>query len=295
MDNQNLIAFISAAEKKSFSAAAATLDVTQSTISKRIAQLEFKLGKKLFDRIARKVNLTEAGKALLPRAKLITKEYENALQAINDLSGSVRGPLQLAISHHLGLHRLPKLLKTFTQTYPEVVLDITFMDSEKAYDQVLNGHSDAAVITLALDQHSNIRRQKIWNDPLKFACSKEHPLASLTNPELADLAHFPVILPGLNTYTGKIVQQLFTSENIPLTTPMSTNYLETISAMVEIGLGWSVLPETLTKSLHVLSIGKHEIQRELGYICHTKRTLSRATSAFLTLLNSEVTLQEQAI
>ena len=76
---------------------------------------------------------------------------------------------------------------------------------------------------------------------------------------------------------------------------MSTNYLETISAMVEIGLGWSVLPETLTKSLHVLSIGKHEIQRELGYICHTKRTLSRATSAFLTLLNSEVTLQEQAI
>jgi DNA-binding transcriptional LysR family regulator len=294
MDNQNLIAFISAAEKKSFSKAAAILDVTQSTISKRIAQLEFKVGKKLFDRIARKVHLTEAGKELLPRAKLITKEYEHALQAINDLSGSVRGPLQLAISHHLGLHRLPKLLKTFTQKYPDVTLDIEFMDSEKAYDQVLNGHSDVAVITLALDQHPNIRRQKIWNDPLQFACSREHPLARLTNPELIDLAHFPVILPGLNTYTGRIVQQLFTSKNIPLTAPMSTNYLETISAMVEIGLGWSVLPDTLTKSLYVLSLNKHKIQRELGYICHTKRTLSRAASAFLALLDSEVSLQKQA-
>jgi DNA-binding transcriptional LysR family regulator len=147
MDNQNLKAFITVANCGSFSEAADRLYITQSAISKRIAQLELQIGKKLFDRIARQVSLTEAGKELLPRAQRILKEYENALQAINDLSGKATGTLRLAISHHLGLHRLPPILKQFSQQYPNVSLDIEFMDSEKAYEQVLQGESEVAVIT----------------------------------------------------------------------------------------------------------------------------------------------------
>jgi DNA-binding transcriptional LysR family regulator len=288
MDNQNLSAFIKVAETNSFSEAAFLLEVTQSTISKRIALLESKIGKRLFDRIARQVTLTEAGTELLPRARLIINEYESALQAINDLSGKTSGILRLAISHHLGLHRLPPLLKTYAQHHTDVILDIEFMDSEKAYEQVLNGHSEIAVITLALEGHPNIVSQKVWNDPLHFICADDHPLAGLTSPKLADIANFPVILPGLNTYTGRIVQKLFQTENIPLKSTMSTNYLETISTMVEVGLGWSVLPETLAKELHVMPFKHAEMHRDLGYICHTKRTLSNAANAFIQLLNSEV-------
>ena len=288
MDNQNLSAFIKVAETNSFSEAAFLLEVTQSTISKRIALLESKIGKRLFDRIARQVTLTEAGMELLPRARLIINEYESALQAINDLSGKTSGILRLAISHHLGLHRLPPLLKTYAQHHTDVILDIEFMDSEKAYEQVLNGHSEIAVITLALEGHPNIVSQKVWNDPLHFICANDHPLAELISPKLADIANFPVILPGLNTYTGRIVQKLFQTENVPLKSTMSTNYLETISTMVEVGLGWSVLPETLAKELHVMPFKHTEMHRDLGYICHTKRTLSNAANAFLQLLNSEV-------
>ena len=103
MDNQNLKAFITVAEVGSFSEAADRLYLTQSAISKRIALLEQQIGKRLFDRIARQVSLTEAGNELLPRARRILQEYENALQAINDLSGEASGTLRLAISHHLGL------------------------------------------------------------------------------------------------------------------------------------------------------------------------------------------------
>jgi DNA-binding transcriptional LysR family regulator len=76
---------------------------------------------------------------LLPRAQRILQEYENALQAINDLSGEASGTLRLALSHHLGLHRLPPVLKQFAQKYPKVTFDIEFMDSEKAYEHVLHG------------------------------------------------------------------------------------------------------------------------------------------------------------
>jgi len=285
VDNQNLKAFITVAELGSFSEAADSLYLTQSAISKRIALLEQQIGKRLFDRIARQVSLTEAGTELLPRARRILQEYENALQAINDLSGEASGTLRLAISHHLGLHRLPPILKQFAQQYPNVTLDIEFMDSEKAYEQVLHGESEVAVITLALDSHHNINSKKIWNDPLRFICAQDHPLAALKNPALKDLAEYPIILPGLNTYTGRIIQNLFQKEGIPLKAPMSTNYLETISTMVEIGLGWSVLPETLVRGLHVMPFEAVRIERELGYIHHTKRSLSNAAVAFLGLMD----------
>ncbi len=286
MDNQNLKAFITVANSGSFSESAEQLHLTQSAISKRIAQLEHQIGKKLFDRIARQVTLTEAGTELLPRALRILQEYENALQAINDLSGEASGTLRLAISHHLGLHRLPPVLKQFAQQYPKVTLDIEFMDSEKAYEQVLHGQSEVAIITLALESHHNIHSQKIWNDPLRFICAQDHPLATLTKPELKDLAEYPIILPGLNTYTGRIIQNLFQQEGIPLKAPMSTNYLETISTMVETGLGWSVLPETLVRELHVMPFEQVSIARELGYIHHMKRSLSNAAVAFLGMMDA---------
>lgn len=285
MDNQNLKAFITVADCRSFSDAADQLYITQSAISKRIAQLELQIGKKLFDRIARQVSLTEAGKELLPRAQRILKEYEDALQAINDLSGEASGTLRLAISHHLGLHRLPPVLKQFSKQYPNATLDIEFMDSEKAYEQVLHGESEVAVITLALDSHHNINSKKIWDDPLRFICAQDHPLANLKKPQLSDLAKYPIILPGLNTYTGRIIQNLFQREGIPLKAPMSTNYLETISTMVEIGLGWSVLPETLVRDLHVMPFKQISIERELGYIHHIKRSLSNAAVGFLHLMD----------
>jgi DNA-binding transcriptional LysR family regulator len=284
MDNHNLKAFITVAELGSFSEAAEQLYLTQSAISKRIALLEQQIGKRLFDRIARQVSLTEAGNELLPRARRILQEYENALQAINDLSGEASGTLRLAISHHLGLHRLPPILKQFAQQYPNVTLDIEFMDSEKAYEQVLHGESEVAVITLALESHHNINSKKIWDDPLRFICAQDHPLAALKKPALKDLAEYPIILPGLNTYTGRIIQNLFQKEGIPLKAPLSTNYLETISTMVEIGLGWSVLPETLVRRLHVMPFKENRIERELGYIHHTKRSLSNAAVAFLGLM-----------
>lgn len=286
MDDQNLRAFITVAETGSFSQAADVLYLTQSAISKRISALEQLFGKPLFDRISRRVSLTEAGITLLPRARLILQEYADAKQAIDDLSGAVAGNLRLAISHHLGLHRLPPLLKIYAQEHGSVTLDIEFMDSERAYERVLHGEFEVGVITLALDTHENIRSAKVWDDPLYFVASKEHPLARLKNPGLSDLCDWPVILPGLNTYTGRIIQNLFREQNVPLSSPMSTNYLETIGTMVEIGLGWSVLPESISSNLQRLPVRGIKVQRNLGYIHHRKKSLSNAARAFLELLDS---------
>ena len=149
MDLASLNAFIAIAETGSFSEAGERLHLTQPAVSKRIASLEQQLSVRLFDRLGREVSLTEAGRALLPRAYQILNVLDDTRRALSNLSGDISGRLTLATSHHIGLHRLPPLLRAFTKAYPQVALDIQFLDSEVAYEEILHGRVELAVITLA--------------------------------------------------------------------------------------------------------------------------------------------------
>ena len=201
MDTQNLRAFLLVAESGSFSAAAEKLHLTQPAVSKRVALLEEQLGAGLFDRIGRQVSLTEAGRALLPHASAVQRELLAAEQSVRDLAGTVAGNLRLATSHHIGLHRLPPVLSRFKNSCPEVHIDIEFMDSEQAYEQIMKGAIELAVVTLAPSAESSIIARPVWEDPLDFMVAPTHPLADNGALELAVLSAHPAVLPGLNTYT----------------------------------------------------------------------------------------------
>ncbi|WP_070886741.1 LysR family transcriptional regulator [Pseudomonas sp. D2-3] len=287
MDLATLNAFIAIAELGSFSEAAIRLHLTQPAVSKRIASLEQQLRVRLFDRLGREVSLTEAGRALLPRAYQILNVLEDTRRALTNLNGEITGRLTLATSHHIGLHRLPPLLRAFTRAHPQVALDIQFLDSEVAYDEVFHGRAELAVITLAPDTRDPVRAVPVWDDPLDFVTAPEHPLAQGTGVTLADVALHPAVFPGGNTFTHHIVQRLFEAENLTPNIAMSTNYLETIKMMVSIGLAWSVLPRTmLDEQVARLPLPGIQLSRQLGYIVHTERTLSNAARAFMQLLDS---------
>ena len=286
MDTQNLQAFLSVAEKRSFSLAAEQLHLTQPAVSKRVAALEGRLGNKLFDRIGRRVGLTEAGTALLPHARSIIQHLQQAEQVVRDLSGDVGGRLLLGTSHHIGLHRLAPVLRRFNQSCPEVKLDLAFMDSEQAHEQVMQGRIELAVVTLALQQVPGLVAECIWPDPLDFVVARDHPLAGEQGVGLEQLSRLPVILPGMNTYTGQIVKSIFDRRQLSLNVAMSTNYLETIRVMASAGLGWTVLPRSMVDdSLLTLSVPVPTPQRELGYIYHRRRSLSNAARAFIEQLH----------
>jgi DNA-binding transcriptional LysR family regulator len=288
MDTQLLKAFLAVAETGSFSAAAERVHLTQPAVSKRIAHLEDHLECRLFDRISRTVYLTEAGKALLPRAERIVRELEETRQAIHDLSGSISGSLRLAISHHIGLHRLPPILKQFAGFNPEVSLEVEFMDSEAAYDAVLHGRFEIAVITLAPEPHPRIHARTLWRDPLEPVIAVDHSLAARSRIEPTDLRRFSAILPGPETYTGRMIKKRCLAEGLDFEVSMATNYLETIKMLVSVGLGWSILPSTMIDStIKPLPCRPLGITRELGCIHHRDKTLSNAAHAFIDLLARE--------
>lgn len=285
MDTQSLKAFLTVAEAGSFSEAAHRLFLTQSAVSKRISILEQQLNCRLFDRIGRHIMLTEAGERLLPKAREIQLALKDAQTLVSNLDQQVTGRLSFAASHHISLHRLPPILKTFAQQYPEVSLDLRFDESELAYDSVLRGDIELALITLAPKADLRICSEQIWDDRLFYTVSKQHPLATQSPLTLAQLNAYPAILPGADTFTHQLVRQQMAVLEMEPNLGMSTNYLDTIRMMVSIGLGWSLLPETLIDhTLIRLHLDAAPIHRPLGYIYHRDRTLSNAAQKMVQLL-----------
>lgn len=283
MDLAGLQAFVEVARLGSFSAAADSLFLSQPAISKRIAALEEEFNTLLFDRVGRKVALTATGKSLLPRARTLLNDAADLKRLATDLIGRVAGPLTLATSHHIGLHRLPKVLRAFTREHPEVSLDIRFMDSELACRAVQAGELQMAIVTLPpQDDEPNLRTIPVWDDPLVFVVTPEHSLLDRPDPVLLDLAAFPAVLPSPATYTRRILEDAMHVAGVQLRVSMSTNYLETLKMLVATGLGWSLLPETmLDASVRALPFRDCRLVRTLGVVVHRHRTLSNAERAML--------------
>ncbi len=282
MNISDLKAFVNVAEQRSFSLAAERLHLTQPAISKRVAALENSLDARLFDRIGRSIQLTTAGSALLTRAQKILLEVEDSRRAIHNLSGEMSGKLSIGTSHHIGLHRLPNVLKTFGQQFPDVQFDLHFLDSEAACLEVEHGELELAVVTLPPFGNNPLTLIPIWLDPLVLVTAFDHPLCSLKKIATSALAKHAAILPSHGTFTRELIDHHFNNNQHPLNVILETNYLETIKMLVSIGQGWSVLPETLIDDSLCAHYGYFPAKRILGIAHHPKRTLSNAAHAFIT-------------
>lgn len=285
MDTDSLKAFLSVAAHASFSEAAKALFITQPAVSKRIAALEAHLNHTLFNRLGKEVSLTEAGRALLPHARQIVQNIAAAERLVRESSGEMVGNLQVATSHHIGLHHLPPVLRVFVAQHKNVNLQFEFLDSEQAHERVIKGECELAIVTLAPKIEAPLEAELLWHDPLEFVVSVDHPLASAAALSLEQLSQLPAILPDLSTFTGRLVKACFDAAGLPIHLNMATNYLETIKMMVSVGLGWSVLPRTLVdEQMRVLTVPGTQLVRRLGVIKHQRRILGNAAKAFYEVL-----------
>lgn len=299
MDSTNLDTFLAVTEYGSFTEAAEKLYLTQPAVSKRIATLEQEFKTRLFDRVGKQVLLTEAGRVLSRRAHSILAEIEDSRREIHNLSGQAAGRLSIGTSHHIGLHRLPKILRQYTRCFPEVDLDLQFRNSEQICDEVKNGKLELGIITLPPQAMEPLTMQSVWEDELVFAVGRTHPLATLvknaeskavasikqTTIKLQELARYPAILPSRGTYTREIVERPFTKHKLVITTKMETNYLETIKMLISVGLGWTALPSTMVDDeIVVLNISDKPLHRTLGVVRHSARTLSNSARELIMLL-----------
>lgn len=286
MDIRNIRAFLMVAKTGSFSRAAEKLFITQPAISKRISTLEFSLDCQLFDRLGKSVQLTQTGEALIPGYQRILAEMDEAQRIISTLRTQVSGHLRFGTSHHIGLHRLPPVLRQYTKQFPQVELDIQFMDSEQAGALILQGDIELALITLPDDIDKPLTTIPVWSDPMQCVVASDHPLAKQKNVSRKQLTEYGVLIQSHSTHTRDIIDRALKLD-ADTKIIMESNYLETIKAMIQNGLGWGVLPESMIdNTLHRLKIKDVKMERHLGILLHASRTLSSSANALLETLKS---------
>jgi len=214
---------------------------------------------------------------------------EDSKRELKNLSGHIAGKLSIGTSHHIGLHRLPPVLRAFTHAYPEVELDLHFMDSEEACHAIEHGELELGIVTLPLEPAKTLKTKEIWLDPLDIVVNQSHPLTALNKITPKQLASFSAILPTPGTYTRQIFEHTMRKHKLKLKIGLSTNYLETIKMMVSVGLGWSVLPRSmLNNELKTLKIDGIKLERKLGTVWHSGHTLSNAAKAMASMLEHDV-------
>src|SRR5438876_1477492 len=138
--------FLAVAKAGSFRAAAEAMHLSQPALSQHVAEMERELGTRLFDRLGRKVALTEAGRVLEEHAHRLFASLASAREAVADLSGLKRGSLVLGASTTPGIYVLPGMIAAFQKTYPGVALSLRIANSALIEEQIRGNELDLGVV-----------------------------------------------------------------------------------------------------------------------------------------------------
>ncbi len=202
IDLHQLRTFTLVAEKKSFSAAADAMLLTQPTVSSHIKNLEETLGVTLFDRLPRKAELTKAGHILYRYSREILALHRCALDAVQEFCGRLIGSLEIGGSTIPGEYILPVQLGEFHRRAPEVEVTLRIGDSREITELVLEGKLEVGMVG-ALPEHEQLESVSFCRDTLVVISGAGHPLfrRGLDTISLKDLLTFPLWLrePGSGT------------------------------------------------------------------------------------------------
>lgn len=241
MNLEQLRGFYTIVQEGSFTKAAKKLFRTQPAISAQIKLLEDELGEPLFQRIGKKVHLTQAGEILRQHVVSIFDHLDIAQRQIQELHGLQRGRLVIGSSDTITIYILPEILKTYRQRYPNIEIAIRNKTSLEVAELVLEGVVDFGIVTLPIE-HEMLHVEVLCTYPDVAICPSDHPLANQEMVSLIDLSSYPLLLlePGSNT--RRFLEQVFADYDVQLHSVMDLGSIDVIKRMVAIGLGVSIVP-----------------------------------------------------
>ncbi len=248
---EQLQAFLAVAEIGNFGQAARKCGVTQSTISRQIQSLEQDLSISLFHRTSQ-AKLTVAGEQFLPRARKICQEWTTACQEISDLQTGKQPELCIAAIHSVCSHYLPPVLQQFCHTYPEVQLRVTALGSDRALKVLRDGLVDVAIVmnNRFLTASPEIVVEVLYEEEIEVLMAANHPLTQYERIPWTELVRYPQVVFKDGYGMQRLVQDLFSHQEVALKTAMELNTLDAFRGVVRQGEMIALLPQTALLDAH---------------------------------------------
>lgn len=241
MELHQLKYFISIVETGSFSKAAKRCYVTQPSLSQQIIKLEKELGKKLFDRLGKKVVLTDIGNALLPRARRIIQETREVKSEIIYNQSLNTGILSVGLIPTIAPFLLPVCLKKFKTKFPKAEIKIHENLTENLLQMLVGFKIDIAIMSLPIDNEL-VEYKKLFDDPMVLSVPDSFKLSKSRKIRIKDLEKIPFIALDEEHCFGEQVQTFCYEKQITPDVVCKTWNISTILNCVSAGSGISIIP-----------------------------------------------------
>jgi len=284
MEIHQLRYFVAVAEEGSFSHAAEREHVSQPSLSQQIQKLEAELNQQLFDRLARSVVLTEAGRSLLPYARQILSAIADAGRSVSALEHEVAGRLSVGATPSIALCVLPRLIGSFQRAYPKVTFELFEDMTDKLAQRLEDGTLDV-VLASSGDNAPTLSHYSLGKEPLLMLLPAKHRLARRKTIKWSDLASEKFLLLHEVHSLSIQVRQLLAVNNLKPELVLQGAQLVTIARMVAAGLGVTVIPQMMAETEFIkgcvaVPFARPVPTRELTLLRNPLRFESRAAAAF---------------
>ncbi|HEX7056588.1 MAG TPA: selenium metabolism-associated LysR family transcriptional regulator [Bacilli bacterium] len=247
--------FYTVAEKGSFSAAAQYLHMTQPAVTMQIQALEDFFGVRLFHRSTKRVELSDAGKALLPYAQKSIELVKETEVAMSSFTHKLQGKLLLGASLTIGEYILPRLLVPFGKEYPNISVQMKVMNTTQIIEEIMSSQLNFGLVEAPV-QHAGVHTEVVLDDELLLIYPPTHPLASLKTCSIDDVLQYPFVLREQGSGTRQVMEEELRRKGVDLSRQhilMELGSTGAVKSAVESGIGISILSESSVR--HELALG----------------------------------------
>jgi DNA-binding transcriptional LysR family regulator len=290
MTLEQLRVFIAVAERGHVTEGARALNLAQSAASHAIASLEARHDVLLFDRVGRRIALTQAGAALLAQARRILTEVEHAEQTLAEFGALDRGVLSLYASQTIAGYWLPPRLVAFRRAYPRIEIRLTIGNTAEVAEAVESGTAELGFVEGAVESES-LESLSVARDQLLLVIGPDHPWGDAESLSPADLLQGEWVLREVGSGTRSAFEQALRRlgvrpEKLRIAMELPSN--EAVRAAVEAGLGATATSASVAaSSLEAALLRQARFKlpdREFHVLSHKNRRRSRIAGALFTIL-----------
>jgi len=292
MQLKSLKIFCDIVRRRSFSRAAGDNNISQSSASQVVHQLEGQLGVQLLDRSKRPFVLTAEGERYYDGCRQIVRQYTKLVDEVRTLRDETAGRLNVASIYSVGLAHMSAFMRRFSSAYPEAEVRLEYLHPDRVYEAVENGEADLGLVSYPEDSR-NLSATPWRSESLIVACHPTHALAGRQAVSLSELAgeSFVAFETGLRIRAE--IDRLLIVNKVDVNIALEFDNIETIKRAIEINEGVSILPEPTVASevasglLSKVTLTETSLERLLGIIHRRDRQLGPIGEQFVQLLQSD--------
>jgi LysR family hydrogen peroxide-inducible transcriptional activator len=285
MELQQLRYFCAIADTGSFTRAAQHTHVSQPSLSQQLRKLEDELGARLFDRLGRRVQLTELGRAFLPRARAVLSDLEAARSDVVERKASIGGPISIGVIPTIAPYFLPPILAAFSHKYPEVRVSVAEEITPVLLERLRVGTMDVAIVALPLQARSHdFRSFSLMAEKLYAVLPKVHTLAKRGVVSLEELQGDPFLLLRDGHCFRETAVKACKRAHLNPKIIFESGQFSSILSMVSAGLGVSIVPAMAREKragCRYVPLADERAARTIGVVTLNGRSPTRVSEAFL--------------